>query len=110
MSNTPRTLPEERLCATCGKTIHALDGSNWSSGDPMWRHGDCERAARIDYARAFDILYQRTLRNEEIVDALVEATAREDGELWEHDGLLMQLYVDDSTHWATYETCIRSPA
>ena len=96
-------------CPVCGKSIHALDGAMSSGGEPM-RHMDCERAASIDYAAAFDILYRRALDNQRTVNELVEVTTQEDGEPWEHDGLLMQLYSDDSTSWSTYESCVLAVA
>lgn len=42
-------------CALCGKPIHALDEQTGAGNNQ--RHVDCTKAARIDYAAAFDRLY-----------------------------------------------------
>ena len=44
------------ICPNCDRRIHALDGSISSNGGPF-RHVDCDAAAEIDYAAAFDRLH-----------------------------------------------------
>jgi hypothetical protein len=96
-----------RVCVLCDEPIHALDGSSSTNGQP-WRHDDCEQAASVDYAAAFDRLYGAAIDAESCAWRLMEETAsdNEAGTCLDESSerLLLDIYTGllDATAWRSY--------
>jgi hypothetical protein len=90
-------------CLKCGEPIRSLDGAG-SVGGRGFTHGDCERAATIDYGIAFDIAYQLACDLGYVLHAFMEESAGDDEFEEKYDRYLTDAVsrAADMTAWRTY--------
>jgi hypothetical protein len=90
------------ICPNCQRRIHSLDGAISTNGEGF-RHFDCEQAAGIDYAAAFDRLYEAVLDIGYTSHALMEETTGMFEEGSEVERLVVSLWVQPGDakdhHW-----------